>query len=294
MSSLSQIQRIAHRYNFTDEELEILLRSHDALCHAMADVSDMTGHNFFNILAHSSPYVFFFLPGDEIKARLDIIHDSILPPGFCRRLWDKFFSHLFSLSERDSSLDRFISALADCGRSGPEPALNVIFDCCSCDDGPSGLVDTHALIQLCHSLVISTAVLTSPSRDTCLSFTQDTFYLKALVDFFQTHVTEQKKPGFITKTDFMNIAKLYTPMLHQTLSSFMHSLIFHGRTTPEELKLFQIPKFHQRSEIFADCSSSTGFLFGCLATEVHGNVSVTLLLDILKNDTPPWISIFSH
>lgn len=68
MTSLAQIKRWSERFDFDEGELEIILR-----CHASLSSKKEAGGTFLNILAHSFPYVFFFLPQDELEARTSLV-----------------------------------------------------------------------------------------------------------------------------------------------------------------------------------------------------------------------------
>jgi len=71
MTSLAQIKQWSDRFPFDEGELEIILR-----CHASIDSNNKGGKDegsFLNILAHSFPYVFFFLPQDELEIRTSLV-----------------------------------------------------------------------------------------------------------------------------------------------------------------------------------------------------------------------------
>jgi hypothetical protein len=67
MTSLAQIKQWSDRYPFDEGELEILLRCHASITSGKGDGS------FLNLLAHSFPYVFFFLPQDELEIRTSLV-----------------------------------------------------------------------------------------------------------------------------------------------------------------------------------------------------------------------------
>ena len=76
VTDIHKLRKLQERYPFTEEELEILVRCHE----------DETEQDFLLKFARASPYQFFFLPGDELKDRVNWIEDHILPPGFPNQL----------------------------------------------------------------------------------------------------------------------------------------------------------------------------------------------------------------
>jgi hypothetical protein len=73
MTSLAQIKQWSDRFPFDEGELEILLR-----CHASTTAGGKGNEqgSFLNLLAHSFPYVFFFLPQDELEIRTSLVSAS--------------------------------------------------------------------------------------------------------------------------------------------------------------------------------------------------------------------------
>lgn len=67
MTSLAQIKKWSKQFDFNEGELEIILR-----CHASLSKKSTSG-TFLNMLAHSFPYVFFFLPQDELEVRTALV-----------------------------------------------------------------------------------------------------------------------------------------------------------------------------------------------------------------------------
>jgi len=67
MTSLAQIKNWTKCFPFDEGELEIILRCHASLS------KEKEGGSFLNTLAHSFPYVFFFLPNDEMEIRTSVV-----------------------------------------------------------------------------------------------------------------------------------------------------------------------------------------------------------------------------
>ena len=123
LTTLSQIHKLQDRYPFSEEELEILVR-----CHGHLENSE---DDFLTKLAFSSPYAYFFLPGDEMKDRVTWLEDHILPMGFPSQLRaaisaDPFVT--YASEGEDKSLERFIEGIADTGRRGPREALHILYN----------------------------------------------------------------------------------------------------------------------------------------------------------------------
>lgn len=275
MSSILNIQSLGLKYGFTNEEIDIILRSHDNLSKALSENRNVDGSEFFlHTLAHSSS------SAEEINTRMNRIIFCILPQQFSQRLWKKHFLDSFLPYDTDKSLHHFISKLAECGgRSGSEKSLSILFDCCCSDDDSSDVVvDAYSLIRLCYLLTVASRVLLLPLCDIGDSYAlirmEEGFHIRQLGDFFlkyskKNHTNDQVNS--ISKDQFLEIAGRYTPMLYHTLSTFVDTLIFHGKESSEEkIKIFQVPNFHDCSEIL-ECTSSAGFLLGCLAPEAHGD-----------------------
>eukprot|EP01083_Nonionella_stella_P133316 405271_1 len=127
MSSHAQLKKLAERYPFDVEELEQLIRCHAAL------LDNKNTDTFLTKIGMSSPYSYFFLPGNEMRRRIEIVEDKILPQGFGSCLRAAISVDLFvdCANEGDLSLERVLEGVADCGQRGHAEALRVIWDICS-------------------------------------------------------------------------------------------------------------------------------------------------------------------
>eukprot|EP00978_Attheya_sp_CCMP212_P017655 scaffold47311_cov37-Attheya_sp.AAC.4 len=82
MTSLTEIHELEGRYPFSEEEIEILLRCHKALKDDTSGGQD----SFVMKLAMCSPYATFFMPGNELRRRVDFLENHVLPSGFSSEL----------------------------------------------------------------------------------------------------------------------------------------------------------------------------------------------------------------
>lgn len=158
MSSQAQINKLAERYPFDDEELEQLIRCHAALL----DTKNVD--TFLTKIALSSPYSYFFLPGNEMRRRIELIEGQILPCGFGSCLRAAMSVDLFvdcANEGGDISLERFLEGIADCGQRGHKEALKIIWLCCSA--GVDNELEPSRIIDLCFRLGFSSGKTGTPS-----------------------------------------------------------------------------------------------------------------------------------
>jgi hypothetical protein len=73
MTSLAQIKNWSERFPFDEGELEIILRCHASITSSKDSKDGKDDGSFLNILTHSFPYVFFFLPHDELENRTSLV-----------------------------------------------------------------------------------------------------------------------------------------------------------------------------------------------------------------------------
>ena len=115
MSSEIELNKLADRYPFDISEIEQLVRCYSTI----TDTKNCD--TFLTKIALSSPYSYFFLPGDEMRRRVELVDDQILPSGFASCLRAAMSVDLFVDCANDghTSLERFLEGVADCGaRSG--------------------------------------------------------------------------------------------------------------------------------------------------------------------------------
>ena len=271
MSSLTEINQLVDRYPFSEEEMEILLRCHEDLL-----ATDRSG-SFLNLLAHCSPYAFFFLPGDEFKTRIDLIESTILPPGFGERLKDAIFSDCFPeiahSAENNRYLEKFLEGIADCGRRGEREALRVLFDCCakieSDDEGEESVV-ARDIVSLCYRLSVASDVLVRPSIDEKAlqdHLDGDAIVIEPLTKSLSAFANITEK---VTKAEFIEWADEKFPMMAFTALAFVQNLIFHGKPMPPGKTSYKDAVLDQPTDVFASKDSPLLFALACMTPKMGG------------------------
>ena len=274
MSTLSEISHLFDRYPFDEKEIEILLR-----CHKDLLATDRSG-SFLNLLAHCSPYAFFFLPGDEFKTRIDLIEGAILPAGFGARLKEAIFSDCFpevahSL-ENNRYLEKFLEGVADCGRRGEREALRVLFDCCAKVEGDDDekedveKVVASDVIALCHRLSVASDIFIRPSIDKKKlqdHLDNDAVVIDPLAKSLSAFAGGMNN---ITKADFINWADEKFPMMAFTVLAFVQNLIFHGKPIPPGKVPYKDPVLDQATDVFASKDSPLLFALACMTPKLAG------------------------
>lgn len=267
MTSLAQIKQWSNRFNFNEGELEIILRCHSSLS------SKTTNSTFLSILAHSVPYVFFFLPQDELEARTVLIEKYILPRNF----GEKFKSIIYPCKEKDneeSQIECLIDGIANCCRRKPEDALGVLFGCSSNEEGTA---EASKLINLCYSLSVATNVMIAKRSEEkrAKTFLEDFPPLHGLIN----SLTKKSGKTEVTRDDFISWGTETVPFIYSTLRTFTHILLFHGKkstkTSHEEPSEYIQPKLLDSSDIF-DEDPSLSFTICCMAPNMGGKVSSNL------------------
>jgi hypothetical protein len=199
-------------------------------------------------LALSSPYSYFFLPGNEMRDRVTWIEDHILPPGFGSNLRaatsvDTFVE--YANQGADRALERFLEGIADTGRRGTKEALRVLYDIGGEEATASVLLD------LCTRLVIAQEALLVPNLD-------QKAFLKRIGDIepatraLSVSLETECCGRPITKKIFVEWADENLPMLSTPLSGFVHSLLFHGHPYPESRTPYAMPTLEHSSGILKE------------------------------------------
>lgn len=255
MTSLTQIHKLEDRYPFNEEELEILIK-----CQSDLASTDHPG-SFLNKLAHCSPYAFFFLPGDPIKNRVDLIEDYILPAGFGERLKDAIFSDAFPeiahSVENQALLETFIEGVADCGRRGPREALRVLFDCVA-GAGNNEAVARDA-ITLCYRLSVAADILVEPKVDEealNAHLLNDSVAVDPLTRSLSAAAGNK---DVVTRTEFVEWADSNVPIMSFTILTFMQNIIFHGKPIPAGKTPYKGPVLDQATNVL---QKDSPLLFG--------------------------------
>jgi hypothetical protein len=256
---IHKLKKLEERYPFNLEELEILVLCHEKL----QNPKDSDGDDFLLKLAHASPYTFFFLPGDELKKRVDWIEDQVFPAGFASQLRSAVSVDTFveyANQAQDKSLERFLEGVADTGRRGSKEALRVMYRLL---DQP----EPEELMDICVRLVVASEALVTPNLDENSTLMK----LESLSPASQA-MSESLKKACDGKTldqrTFVNWAEENFPMLFAPLSTFVHGLLFHGRAFPKSRIPYEFPKPDTKSNIFTS-SKDLPQLFVLSLTSQH-------------------------
>mmetsp|Transcript_28495 Transcript_28495/g.43624 ORF Transcript_28495/g.43624 Transcript_28495/m.43624 type:complete len:524 (-) Transcript_28495:149-1720(-) len=206
MSSIAQVKKWSEKYPFDENEIEIILRCYSSIVRPKekefkgqnpelasgADASD-TKTSFLNLLAHAFPYVFFFLPSDEIKTRISLVEKSVLPSGFGERFQRAIFpppspSVSSTVPQRlteTEEIEGLIQGLSNCCGGDTKDTLGIIFDSCqSCHTNNTSSVTSPAesrdddkhehhetcklckpldLIEMCYRLSVAAETVAAPN-----------------------------------------------------------------------------------------------------------------------------------
>lgn len=243
--TLTQLKRLEDRYPFNEEELEILVRCHERLKDREDD------DDFLMKLALSSPYSYFFLPGDEMRDRVNWIEDHLLPPGFASEFRaavsaDPFVE--YANQGEDKSLERFLEGIADTGRRGTREALRILYKLLGADATSEGLID------LCVRTAVAREALVIPNLDKNV-FLKQLDDAKPAVRAISDSLEEECYGKPMSMKVFVHWAEDTLPMLSTPLSSFVHSLLFHGHPYPESRTPYVAPRLEQASDIFPSSTS---------------------------------------
>jgi hypothetical protein len=238
--TLTQLKRLEDRYPFNEEELEILVRCHERLNDRDDD------DDFLMKLALSSPYSYFFLPGDEMKDRVNWIEDHLLPPGFASEFRAAISADPFveyANQGEDKPLERFLEGVADTGRRGTREALRVLYKLLGEDATSEGLID------LCVRTAVAGEALVTPNLDK-KAFLKRLDDAKPAIQAISELLEEECYGKPMSMKIFVDWAENSFPMLSTPFSSFVHSLLFHGHPYPESRMPYAAPRLEQASDIF--------------------------------------------
>ena len=261
LTTLATIHKLAERYPFNDEELEILVRCHEHL------EDNENKEDFLMKLAVTSPYSYFFLPGDEMRDRVNFIEDKVLPAGFASDFRAAISADAFveyANQGTDKKLERFLEGIADTGRRGNKEALSTLYNIVGGSD-PSDA----QLIDCAVRLAVASDVLVAPlfNKQAILKQVQELEpIIQSLTDSLQD--THRLKP--LTKKDFISWAEDDFPLLSTPLSTFVHNLLFHGHPYPEGRIPLAIPKLDHMSDIFKSPNSPFLTALAFMAPTVGG------------------------
>jgi hypothetical protein len=243
--TLTQLKRLEDRYPFNEEELEILVRCHERLNDRDND------DDFLMKLALASPYSYFFLPNDEMRDRVNWIEDHLLPPGFVSEFRAAISADPFvdyANQGEDKPLERFLEGVADTGRRGTREALRVLYKLLGDDATSEGLVDMSI------RTAVAREALVTPNLDK-KAFLKRLDEAKPARQAISESLEEECCGKPMTMKVFVDWAEKSYPMLSTPLSSFVHSLLFHGHPYPESRMPYAAPRLEQASDIFPSSAS---------------------------------------
>lgn len=268
MSSQEQINKLAERYPFDSSELEQLLRCHAAL------LDTKNNDTFLTKIALSSPYSYFFLPGDEMRRRIELIEEKILPFRFgpCLRAAMSVDTFVDCANEGNLQLERFLEGVADCGQRGHKDALRIIWDCCSYIMEFEDKMEPTKIIDMCYRLAFSSEVLLSADADADAIVVRLASEHDSACSSLERSLAQAGKDGLVTKQDFYEWAETTAPQISTTLSTFLFNLLFHGKMLKHRLNFvkFDPPILDQPSEIFKGVHPPDLFALTCTSPLIGG------------------------
>lgn len=239
ITSLDQIRNLQERYPFREEELEILARCHEHL-------ASHPNEDFLVTLMKASPYTFYFLPGDELTTRIRWIEDHILPGGFASNLRAALGSDSFvnyANAGVDTNLERFIEGVTDTGRRGPKHATRMLYAIVGEDQ------DAKAYVDLAIRLCLAAEALASPNLNSqkCFDKLHD---FQGLIYSMSEALRKAQDGVELSLQLFYDWSQRDFPLLAAPLSMFMHYLLFHGESFPDNRVPWAQPQLEQKSSIF--------------------------------------------
>lgn len=192
--------------------------------------------------------------------------------------------------KEEHAIESLIDGIANSCRREPKDALAVLFDCCKTDGGTA---DPVTLVHLCYSLSIAADLLVSKRVDEKR--------IKSLSDEaapqlngLETSLSETAKGNgndgtLVTKINFIDWGTRVVPFIHSCLQTFIHNLIFHGKSTKSNEESYVHPELLDSSDIFTSANASLPFTIVCMAPNMGGKVSFSLEASIYVS-----VSNFRH
>lgn len=263
MTSIAQLKGWSNVYPFDEGELEIILRCYNSIVSPKGQDKD---GSFLSLIAHSFPYVFFFLPKDEIENRIALVEKHILPETFGEGLKRTLFPAKGTESE-DEAMELLIQGFAKCCKGDSKETLGAIFDCC-----PSSC-ENENLVRLCYDLNVASSVLVAPNinEESFVSQSRPTttmLHLHGLVNSLETVI--KVKGERATKDVFIEWGLKCIPHLGSVMASFMHNLLFHGKSEHSRQIVFGSPTLLDSSQIFNEQTAAYLFTISCMSADLGG------------------------
>ncbi len=302
MTSVAEIKKWSEKYPFDEQELEIIIRCHNSIAFPKdkpkSGTPDIKQQSFLSLLSHSFPYVFFFLPNDEIQNRIELVEDTILPKGFGQRLKNAIYPVKGSESDSEA-IETLVRGISHCCGGDSENTLGVIFDCClattaSTTTGKSSseetvTVDPFEIVQLCYRLSIAAEVLVSPTIDKAkvIAAAQEQPPLlkhhgltKSLTNTIMSMGKEKKKQKShalahnVSRKAFQKWGIQCVPHIGSTLTAFIYNLVFHGKSFHSQDAVFENPQLCDKTSVFKESTYPLDlFAITCMSPDLGGKVS---------------------
>lgn len=261
----TELARLAERYPFSEDELQILLRCHEQ------QQQLQNNNDFLLALQLASPYQHYFLPGHEETTRVKWLEEHVLPPNFAIALQKSIYENSFveyASQGHDKELERFLEGIAATGRRGTRDALRTLYVM-----NGSETKTAKDLVDMCLRLAVAADVLMEPNLD------QDAVLhqiegLDAVVQVMAKSLedaTQAMDHNFDLNT-FVNWAQDQFPLLHTPLSTFVHELLFHEHKYPQGCIQYLAPKLKDSSDIFGSRKSPVLLAMSFLSPDFGGKV----------------------
>ncbi len=190
--------------------------------------------------------------------------------------------------KEEQAIERLIEGVSNSCRREPKDALAVLFDCCSTDtDDGTTVADPGALVDLCYSLSIAADLLVSKHVDEkrIKFFAEEAPKLSGLKTSLSETASSPSSgsEGLVTKTNFIDWGTRTVPFIHSCLQTFIHNLIFHGKSTKSKEESYIHPELLDSSDIFTSINVSLPFTIVCMAPNMGGKVSFSFHLLLFNN-----------
>lgn len=286
----------SEKYSFDESELEIILRCHKSVVHSKDQ--QVNDESFMSQLAHSFPYVYFFLPADEVQNRITLIENHILPGNFAEKFKKAILPLKGDETEKETT-EMMIKGIANCFKGDSDETLGVIFDCCSDTDGTA---DPKDIIQLCYKLSICSQVLVSPriDQERILTLSRQSLDFHGLTSSLSDMTKTKSKR--VTKKTFTDWGKKCVPHIGSTMAGFVYNLVFHGKSSHSKVSPFMHPELLDSSNVFTESNSGHLFAISCMSPDLGGkwrrlfssdmkDCSITLLEKCMAEHVGPTIFV---
>ncbi|CAB9499539.1 TLD domain-containing protein KIAA1609 [Seminavis robusta] len=201
-------------------------------------------------MAQALPYSVFFLPGDELRGRVEWLEKNVLPRNFSKGFFFAVTTNTFvgfANQGIDDSLETLLDGLARAtGRKGTIEALRVLYTILGEDATAEGL------LELCIALGIASEAVAAPNLDKDLVAARLRNVKPCIVSMAKSlsAYCAQKK---LDKDAFVEWAENNFSCLSTPLMGFVNHVLFHHDPVQ---KLFVPPNLSVASKVFGTEASS--------------------------------------